>query len=304
MSDKNALAALLENGAALSDLIERFSQLLPPAASSFDWTAPAYRWVRRSYLGTELGRLEPVRSFASVDLDGLLYVERQKKLILENTEAFVRGLPANNVLLTGARGTGKSSLIRGCAARFFNEGLRLIEVGKEDLGDLFEIVHAIEGRSERFILYCDDLSFELGEGGYKALKAALDGSVASGGSKLLVYATSNRRHLMPEPASDNASAHLDEDGDLHPGEVLEEKLSLAERFGLWLSFYPFTQTEYLRVLDQAFEIYPVPEAVRTSEALRTEALQWALERGGRSGRVAVQFAKMVSGREGLAEQKK
>lgn len=280
-------------------LLMRFSQLLPPLAEDFDWAAPAYRWVKRAYLGTELGRLEPVHAFASVDIDRLLYVERQKNLLLANTEAFVKGLPANNVLLTGARGTGKSSLIRGCASRFFDQGLRLIEVGKEDLRDLFEIVEALRGRSERFILYCDDLSFELGESGYKALKAALDGSVATGGSRILVYATSNRRHLMPEPASDNLTSKLDENGDLHPGEVLEEKLSLAERFGLWLSFYPFTQAEYLQVLDRAFEVYPVPEAVRTSEELRLEALQWAIERGGRSGRVAMQFAKLVSAREAL-----
>lgn len=305
MSNEKDLVKLLTEGASaavVSQLMLRFGQLLPPLAEDFDWSAPVYRWVKRTYLGTEIGRLEPVHSFAAVDLNGLLYVERQKKLLLENTAAFARGFPANNVLLTGARGTGKSSLIRGCVARFFNEGLRLIEVGKEDLRDLFEIVHALEGRSERFILYCDDLSFELGESGYKALKAALDGSVASGGNRILVYATSNRRHLMPEPASDNLSAHLDENGDLHPGEVLEEKLSLAERFGLWLSFYPFSQTEYLKVLDQAFEFYPVSESVRTSEALRQEALQWAIERGGRSGRVAMQFAKMVSGREALKDK--
>lgn len=299
--EKDLVKILAEGGTQklADELLLRFGQLLPPLAEDFDWSAPVYRWVKRTYLGTELGRLEPVNSFAAVDLNNLLYVERQKKLLLENTAAFARGLPANNVLLTGARGTGKSSLIRGCVSRYFDEGLRLIEVGKEDLRDLFEIVHALEGRSERFILYCDDLSFELGESGYKALKAALDGSVATGGSHVLVYATSNRRHLMPEPASDNLAVHLDENGDLHPGEVLEEKLSLAERFGLWLSFYPFSQNEYLKVLDQAFEIYPVPEAVRTSEALRLEALQWAIERGGRSGRVAMQFAKMVSGRESL-----
>lgn len=302
MSSEIDLAKALGQGRneeLVRHLLMRFSQLLPPLAKDFDWTAPAYRWVKRAYLGTELGRLEPVHAFASVDIDRLLYVERQKNLLLANTEAFVKGLPANNVLLTGARGTGKSSLIRGCASRFFDQGLRLIEVGKEDLRDLFEIVEALRGRSERFILYCDDLSFELGESGYKALKAALDGSVATGGSRILVYATSNRRHLMPEPASDNLTSKLDENGDLHPGEVLEEKLSLAERFGLWLSFYPFTQAEYLQVLDRAFEVYPVPEAVRTSEELRLEALQWAIERGGRSGRVAMQFAKFVSAREAL-----
>ena len=257
MSSEIDLAKALGQGGneeLVRHLLMRFSQLLPPLAEDFDWTAPAYRWVKRAYLGTELGRLEPVHAFASVDIDRLLYVERQKNLLLANTEAFVKGLPANNVLLTGARGTGKSSLIRGCASRFFDQGLRLIEVGKEDLRDLFEIVEALRSRSERFILYCDDLSFELGESGYKALKAALDGSVATGGSRILVYATSNRRHLMPEPASDNLTSKLDENGDLHPGEVLEEKLSLAERFGLWLSFYPFTQAEYLQVLDRAFEV--------------------------------------------------
>lgn len=305
MSSEIDLAKALGQGGneeLVRHLLMRFSQLLPPLAEDFDWTAPAYRWVKRAYLGTELGRLEPVHAFASVDIDRLLYVERQKNLLLANTEAFVKGLPANNVLLTGARGTGKSSLIRGCASRFFDQGLRLIEVGKEDLRDLFEIVEALRSRSERFILYCDDLSFELGESGYKALKAALDGSVATGGSRILVYATSNRRHLMPEPSSDNLTSKLDENGDLHPGEVLEEKLSLAERFGLWLSFYPFTQAEYLQVLDRAFEVYPVPEAVRTSEELRLEALQWAIERGGRSGRVAMQFAKLVSAREALKDR--
>lgn len=225
MSSEIDLAKALGQGGneeLVRHLLMRFSQLLPPLAEDFDWTAPAYRWVKRAYLGTELGRLEPVHAFASVDIDRLLYVERQKNLLLANTEAFVKGLPANNVLLTGARGTGKSSLIRGCASRFFDQGLRLIEVGKEDLRDLFEIVEALRSRSERFILYCDDLSFELGESGYKALKAALDGSVATGGSRILVYATSNRRHLMPEPASDNLTSKLDENGDLHPGEVLEE----------------------------------------------------------------------------------
>ena len=160
-------------------------------------------------------------------------------------------------------------------------------------------IHALNREYRHIDRPTNVLSFELGESGYKALKAALDGSVATGGSRILVYATSNRRHLMPEPASDNLTSKLDENGDLHPGEVLEEKLSLAERFGVWLSFYPFTQAEYLQVLDRAFEVYPVPEAVRTSEELRLEALQWAIERGGRSGRVAMQFAKLVSAREAL-----
>ncbi len=273
--------------------------MMPGRTEDFDWSQPAYRWVRRRVLGTDVGALEPVEHFAAVDLDTLLHIERQKNLIVRNTEAFVRRLPANNVLLTGARGTGKSSLIRGCLTRFYPEGLRLIEVSKEDLCDLFEIVRAVRGRSERFIVFCDDLSFEFAEGGYKALKAALDGSVAAGGDNIVVYATSNRRHLMPEPASDNLGAHLDEDGELHPGEVLEEKLSLAERFGLWLSFYPFSQEQYLAVIDESLEMLGVEKALRDSESLRLEALQFAIERGGRSGRVAGQFARMVASREKL-----
>ncbi len=282
-----------------ADVLERLLAMMPEPAERFDWSKPAYRWVRRRVLGTDAGRLEPVEHFASVDLDKLLHIERQKKLIVQNTEAFVRHLPANNVLLTGARGTGKSSLIRGCLTRYYNEGLRLIEVAKEDLCDLFEIVRAVRGRSERFIVFCDDLSFELAEGGYKALKAALDGSVAAGGDNIIVYATSNRRHLMPEPATDNLGARLDEDGELHPGEVLEEKLSLAERFGLWLSFYPFSQDQYLAVIDESLMLLGVGENLRKDTDLRLEALQFAIERGGRSGRVAAQFARMIAAREEL-----
>ena len=286
-----------------AEVLSRLNGLLPEPVERFDWSKPAYRWLRRKCLGTDVGRLEAVSKFASVDLDMLQHIDRQKNLLVQNTEAFVRGLPANNVLLTGARGTGKSSLIRGCLTRYFNQGLRLIEVGKEDLCDLSDIVRTIANRPERFILFCDDLSFELAEGGYKALKAALDGSVAAGGDNLIVYATSNRRHLMPEPASDNLGAKLDEDGELHPGEVLEEKLSLAERFGLWLSFYPFTQNEYLRVVDGALSALGVEDNSQTNEDLRLEALQFAIERGGRSGRVATQFAKLVAGRTSLAKLK-
>ena len=283
----------------LADVLERLLAMMPEPADRFDWSRPAYRWVRRRVLGTDVGRLEPVEHFASVDLDKLLHIERQKTLIVQNTEAFVRHLPANNVLLTGARGTGKSSLIRGCLTRYYAEGLRLIEVAKEDLCDLFEIVRAVRGRSERFIVFCDDLSFELAEGGYKALKAALDGSVAAGGDNIVVYATSNRRHLMPEPATDNLGARLDEDGELHPGEVLEEKLSLAERFGVWLSFYPFSQDQYLTVVDESLVLLGVDEKLRKDTNLRLEALQFAIERGGRSGRVAAQFARMIASREEL-----
>ena len=215
-----------ENEKLFGEVLTRLKAVLPAAEDETDWTRPAFRWVRRTCLGTTVGRLEPVEKFARVELDDLLYIEGQKAELLANTEQFVKGLPANNVLLTGARGTGKSSLIRGCLTRFYDEGLRLIEIDKDDLRDLADIVRITARRPERFILFCDDLSFELGEGGYKALKAALDGSVAAGGDNLIVYATSNRRHLLPEPVSDNAQAVLDDEGELHPGEVLEEKLSL------------------------------------------------------------------------------
>ena len=283
----------------LVEVLERISSMLPESNRDIDWSAPAYRWVTRVCFGTQVGRLEPVASFASVDLDRLLHVEQQKEQIVSNTEQFVKGLPANNVLLTGARGTGKSSLIRGCLTRFYPEGLRLIEVSKEDLRDLADIVKAVAGRPEKFILFCDDLSFELGEGGYKALKAALDGSVASGGDNIVIYATSNRRHLMPEPVTDNDGARLDAEGELHPGELLEEKLSLAERFGLWLSFYPFTQDEYLAVVRGTLEALGTPARLIEDENTRLEATQFAIQRGGRSGRVAVQFARSFAGRAAL-----
>ncbi|MCF0253050.1 MAG: ATP-binding protein [Duodenibacillus sp.] len=288
-----------DNEELMSVVLKRLAALLPEAAEEVDWSRPAFRWVRRTCMGTTAGRLEAVEKFAAVDLASLQHIDRQKAELVANTEQFVRGLPANNVLLTGARGTGKSSLIRGCLTRFYGEGLRLIEVDKDDLKDLADIVRIIARRPERFILFCDDLSFELGEGGYKALKAALDGSVAAGGDNLVVYATSNRRHLMPEPKTDNEDSTVDLQGELHPGEVLEEKLSLAERFGLWLSFYPFSQSEYLSVLRAALVSLGVPEAVADAEETRLEALQFAIQRGGRSGRVAVQLARTVAGRQGL-----
>ncbi len=286
------------------EVLERVKSMLPESSRDLDWSAPAFRWVSRVCFGTQVGRLEPVTTFASVDLSRLLHVQQQKEQIVNNTEQFVRGLPANNVLLTGARGTGKSSLIRGCLSRFYSQGLRLIEVSKEDLRDLADIVKAVSSRPEKFILFCDDLSFELGEGGYKALKAALDGSVASGGDNIVIYATSNRRHLMPEPVTDNDAAKLDSDGELHPGELLEEKLSLAERFGLWLSFYPFTQDEYLAVVRGTLEALGTPAELIDLEDTRLEATQFAIQRGGRSGRVAVQFARNFAGRAALQHQAK
>jgi predicted AAA+ superfamily ATPase len=203
-------------------------------------------------------------------------------------------LPANNVLLTGARGTGKSSLIKACLNAYADQGLRLIEVDKADLVDLPDIIDVVSDRPEKFMIFCDDLSFEDGEPGYKALKSILDGSVAAATPNVLIYATSNRRHLLPEYMKDNLTYTHTEDGEVHPGEVIEEKISLSERFGLWVSFYPFSQDEYLTIVGQWLTALGLPEG--TLDKARPEALVWALERGSRSGRVAYQFARDYAGR--------
>jgi hypothetical protein len=285
-----------EVAAALQALLARLDPLLPPRRD-VDWTAPAFRWRKRQYLGAAAGHLEPVRRVARIGPDDLQHVDEQRSAILRNTAQFVRRLPANNVLLTGARGTGKSSLIRACLARFHADGLRLIEVDKNDLIDLPDIVALVATRSERFVLFCDDLSFEEGESSYKALKAALDGSVAAPSENVLIYATSNRRHLMPEYMRENLDAKYQADGEIHPGETVEEKISLSERFGLWLSFYPFRQDEYLDIVAHWLGRFgATPEQ---KEGARTEALQFALQRGSRSGRVALQFARDYAGRLGI-----
>ncbi len=223
-------------------------------------------------------------------------MDGQKARLVRNTEQFVAGLGANNVLLTGARGTGKSSLIKACLNEFAPRGLRLIEVDKTDLVDLPDLVDLVASRPEKFVVFCDDLSFDEGEPGYKALKSVLDGSVAQASDNLLIYATSNRRHLLPEYMKENLSYQHTEDGEVHPGEVIEEKISLSERFGLWLSFYPFTQDEYLAIVAQWLRALGVPEDAIA--AARQESLVWALERGSRSGRVAQQFARDYAGRHG------
>jgi len=281
----------------LDDLLRRLEPLLPPA-DAVDWTTLAFQWRRRSVLGGSIGRLEPVRHIAAIRPEDLRHVDAQKQAILRNTEQFVRGLPANNVLLTGARGTGKSSLVRACLSSHATAGLRLIEVDRHDLIDLPEIVARLSGRPERFVLFCDDLSFEPSDASYKALKAALDGSLAGPGDNTLIYATSNRRHLMPEFMRENLDAAHDADGELHPGESTEEKVSLSERFGLWLSFYPFRQDDFLDIVDHWLARFGVDPAA--AERARPEALQFALARGSRSGRVAQQFARDYAGRAGLA----
>jgi len=263
-----------------------------------DWSALAFQWRKRRVLGTDHAQLVAVRRIATMAPEDLLGVDLQKAEILRNTEQFVHALPANNVLLTGARGTGKSSLVRACLQRFGERGLRLIEVDKADLVDLPLIADRIAARQERFIVFCDDLSFEPADASYKALKAALDGSIAAGASNLLIYATSNRRHLMPESMRENLAARYDEEGELHPAEAAEEKVSLSERFGMWLTFHPFRQEEYLDIVAHWLARFCLDgDAIA---AARTEALQYALQRGSRSGRVATQFARDYAGRLGLA----
>jgi len=276
-------------------LIGRIESILPqPLAAPNDWNASiAWRYRRRS---SGHGVLEPVKHVAAMALDSLKEIDVQKEKIERNTRQFVEGKPANNVLLTGARGTGKSSLIRACLQAYAPQGLRLIEVDKAELTDLPDIVEVVSQRPEKFIVFSDDLSFDEGEPGYKALKSILDGSIAAATPNVLIYATSNRRHLLPEYMKDNLSYTHTEDGEVHPGEVIEEKISLSERFGLWVSFYPFSQNEYLAIVAQWLSSFGVGQAA--IEAARPEALVWALERGSRSGRVAYQFARDYAGRAG------
>jgi predicted AAA+ superfamily ATPase len=274
-------------------LIARIESILPqPLSAPADWNASiAWRYRRRN---SGHGVLEPVKHVATMALDSLREIDVQKEKIERNTRQFVEGKPANNVLLTGARGTGKSSLIRACLQAYAPQGLRLIEVDKAELVDLPDIVEVVSQRPEKFIVFSDDLSFDEGEPGYKALKSILDGSIAASTPNVLIYATSNRRHLLPEYMKENLTYTHTEDGEVHPGEVIEEKISLSERFGLWVSFYPFSQNEYLTIVGQWLSSFGVDAAAIA--AARPEALVWALERGSRSGRVAYQFARDYAGR--------
>ena len=273
-------------------LIARIESVLPQPLGAPNWSQSiAWRYRKRS---SGHGTLEPVRHVASMQLADLKEIDGQKEKIERNTLQFVQGKTANNVLLTGARGTGKSSLIKACLNAYAAQGLRLIEVDKADLTDLPDIVDVVSDRPEKFIIFCDDLSFEDGEPGYKALKSILDGSVAAATPNVLIYATSNRRHLLPEYMSENRTYTHTDDGEVHPGEVVEETISLSERFGLWVSFYPFSQDEYLTIVAQWLASLGVPASA--IEAARPEALVWALERGSRSGRVAYQFARDYAGR--------
>jgi predicted AAA+ superfamily ATPase len=286
MPEKNVtsieLAALMQQA---NRVLAQLEAWLPPTPPEIDWSAQAFRWRKRG----NRGWLDAVHNVSKVKTSDLQHIERQKGVIERNTRFFLAGKPANNVLMTGARGTGKSSLVKAMLARYANQGLRLIEVDKSDLSDLSDIVEQVRQRPEKFIIFCDDLSFEEGEAGYKALKSVLDGSINDSGDNVLIYATSNRRHLMPEYMSENLEAKHQSDGEIHPGETVEEKISLSERFGIWLSFYPFKQDDYLDIVHHWLRELGCPES--DMQACRLEALQWALERGSRSGRVAHQFAK-------------
>lgn len=271
----------------VADALER---AYPPTAPfTLQPDVIAYQWQYRAHRGVSHAMLLPVRHPGLIDFRQLRNVDRQTQLIRDNTQNFMCGRPANNVLLTGSRGTGKSSLVKACLNEFHSEGLRLIEIDKENIGDLPEVIDLVSGQSGKFILFCDDLSFEEGEIGYKRLKTVLDGSISGQSTNTLIYATSNRRHLIAEKASDNLSRTRGEDGALHPGEEVEEKISLSERFGLWISFYSFSPDEYINAVNQWLMTYGVPE--QALEKAHIHANRWATQRGSRSGRIASQFAR-------------
>jgi hypothetical protein len=295
---KSDLESLLHRAEAV---LERVEALLPPPQPDPDWTkVTAARWRKRG----GRGYLQAVAHPHLIRLDDLVAIDDQKHAIDRNTRQFVADLPANNVLLTGSRGTGKSSLVKAMLARYATKGLRLIEVDKGDLTDLPDIAERVEGLPQRFVVFCDDLTFDAGEPGYKALKVMLDGSIAGGAGNVVIYATSNRRHLLPEYFSENLETrHVGE--EVHPGESVEEKISLSERFGLWISFYPFAQDDYLAAVAgwlAHFGVKPAATA-RAADARTREALQWALQRGSRSGRVAWQFAKNLAGAQALKSRR-
>jgi predicted AAA+ superfamily ATPase len=278
-------------------LVTRLEELVAPAVPEVDWSRSiAFRWVRHRNGGV----LRPVLNPHHIAADDLKGIDEQKQVVEQNSRQFVAGHPANNVLLTGARGTGKSSLVKALLTKYARKGLRLIEVGKHDLLDLPEIVEQVAARPERFIVFCDDLSFSAEEPGYQALKAVLDGSVSAPSDNVLVYATSNRRHLMPEYMVENLEAHRVGE-EIHPGESVEEKVSLSERFGIWVSFYPFSQEDYLRIVNHWLQRLGVHEA--GSAGVEHAALQWALARGSRSGRVALQFARDWAGSRRLKKRR-
>lgn len=274
-------------------LIERLERLLPmPADDDLD-DAIAWRWRKGS---GGRGRLEAIRRFNRVRLTDLLHIERQKDALERNTRQFLAGLPANNALLWGPRGTGKSSLVKALLNDYAGAGLRLVEVDRLNLVDLPDIVERLHDKRARYAIYCDDLSFDDNDASYRALKTVLDGSVLDTPDNIVIYATSNRRHLLPEQRSDNQDARL-VDGELHHSEAVEEKISLSERFGLWLSFHPLSQERYLDIALHWLRAFNAD--LTQADAVRAAALQWALLHGSRSGRAAHQFARDFAGRQAL-----
>lgn len=279
--------------AQLTRIADALEQQRPPQPSPWQDGVLAWLWRPTLASGASAAALLPVEQPDLIQFADLKNVERQRRLIEQNTRQFVAGKPANNVLLTGSRGTGKSSLVKACLAAFHAQGLRLIEVDKDHLNDLPHIIEHVRHRPERFIVFCDDLSFDEGETSYKGLKSVLDGSIANHARNVLIYATSNRRHLLAERIEDNLNTQRSESGELHPGEALEEKVSLSERFGLWISFYAFSQNEYLAAVEHWLAQYNAPAL---DDAGRLAAIRWATQRGSRSGRIAHQFARDLAGR--------
>ena len=278
----------------LEKILAKLEQLLPAPPPPTDWRGSiAFRWRRSGSGRSGGGWLQPVRHVHRMKLSDLQGIGPQIAKVEQNTRQFMEGRPANNVLLTGARGTGKSSIVKGLLNKYSKQGLRLIEVEKSDLVDLPAITDLVAPRPERFLLFCDDLTFHGAEEGYIALKVALDGSISTTSENLLIYATSNRRHLMPEYMHENLDTKYVGD-EIHPGETVEEKISLSERFGLWVSFYPFDQDEYLEIVEHWLKTFDCPK--KEFERSREEALQWSLQRGSRSGRVAYQFARDWAGK--------
>ena len=272
-------------------LISKLEGLLPAQNPTVDWAATAWRWLKIN----GKNQLQAVQQPHQISLNNIHFVDAQKAEIVRNTQQFLQGYPANNVLLTGARGTGKSSLIKALLTEFSQQNLRLIEVEKHDLVQLPEIVALIKNRPEKFIIFCDDLTFEANDESYKALKVVLDGSISNVSDNMLVYATSNRKNLMPEFMMDNlATKHAD--GEIRPSDTIEEKTALAERFGLWLTFYAFDQDEYLAIAKSWLSTFGLP----FDEAARQAALSFTHTRGARSGRVAYQFARDFAGKTKLA----
>lgn len=274
----------------LSVVLDQLHQVLPEAKQETDFVAPAFRWQNK--------QLKALYHPKAMHLDDLKGIERQKAKILQNTEQFLHGLPANDILLTGSRGTGKSSIVRSLLTKYQDQGLRLIEIERDDLSDLPEIQKLIKDRPEKFIVYCDDLAFNAEDENYRSLKSVLDGSLQSGSSNFIIYATSNRRHLLPEFMHENTPVtrvDVPQYTELHPQEAIEEKISLSDRFGMWLSFYPMDQALYLEIVEHYLKKAEMP----FTEEARAEALRWCQARGQRSGRAAYQFSKHWIGAEKL-----